>query len=483
VSNVELARWQFGLTTMFHFLFVPLTIGLTWLTAIMQTAWRRTGNDAWLRLTKFFGKILLVNVAVGVVTGLVQEFQFGMNWSTYSRYVGDVFGAPLAIEGLAAFFLEATFLGIWVFGWDRLSPRLHLTTIYLAALGATLSAVFILAANSWMQHPVGYEISGGRAQLTSITALFTNKVFLWALPHTILAALVTGSGVLLGVACWHLRRDREVEAFRRAAAVGLVVLFPCVGLALMTGGRLAVTMTQVQPMKTAAMESLWDTEEPASFSIVQFGGMSQSDQTPSFDIEVPHLLSILATNTWDGEVQGLTPLNEADQEQFGDGSYIPAVPLSFWGLRVMAYGGMWMLLVSGVGLFLLWRRKLLGAHRYLRVATWSLALPFMINLGGWMLAETGRQPWIVWGLQKTRDAASPNVSSGQIVTTLGVFAVLYVTLTALDWWLMARVARAGLDPVAGDSDPGPGPGPGDDDEGSEQDRDDTGAPKTPALTY
>ena len=478
MSNVELARWQFGVTTMFHFLFVPLTIGLAWLTAVMQTAWRRTGNDAWLRLTRFFGKILLVNVAVGVVTGLVQEFQFGMNWSTYSRYVGDVFGAPLAIEGLAAFFLEATFLGMWIFGWDRLSPRLHLATIYLTAVGATLSAVFILAANSWMQHPVGYEIdsSSGRAQLTSITALFTNKVFLWALPHTLLAAMVTGSAVLLGVACWHLRRDREVEAFRRAATVGLVVLFPAVGLALMTGGRLAVTMTQVQPMKTAAMEALWDTEQPASFSLVQFGGMSRSDETPWFDIEIPHLLSILATNSWDGEVKGLSPLESDEQSQYGDGSYIPAIPLSYWGLRVMAYGGMWMLLVSGVGLFLLWRRKLLDKRWFLRVATWSLVVPFVINLGGWLLAETGRQPWVVWGLQKTKDAASPNVSPGQIAATLGVFVVLYAVLAGIDWWLMARVARGGLDPAPAGAGPDGGRG---DDEGD----DDTEAPKPPALTY
>jgi len=483
MNNVELARWQFGLTTLFHFLFVPLTIGLAWLTAIMQTAWRRSGNDEWLRLTKFFGKILLINVAVGVVTGLVQEFQFGMNWSTYSRYVGDVFGAPLAIEGLAAFFLESTFLGIWVFGWDRISPRLHLMTIYLTAVGATLSAVFILAANSWMQHPVGYEIaSSGRAQLTSITAVFTNKVFLWALPHTLLASLVTGSGLVLGVACWHVRRGREVEAFRRAAVVGLAVLFPCVGLGLMTGGRLAVTMTQVQPMKIAGMESLWETEEPASFSVVQFGGMSSPDDGPWLDIEIPHLLSLLATNTWDGEVKGLTPLNDADQQQYGDGSYIPAIPLSYWGLRVMAYGGLWMLLVSGVGLFLLWRRKLFDAGWFLRIATWSLALPFAMNLGGWLLTETGRQPWIVWGLQKTRDAASPDVSSAQIVATLGTFVVLYAVLTGVDWWLMARVARAGLDPAqVVEGTPG-GPG-GDGDEGGDRDDDEAGAQKPPALTY
>ena len=468
MTNVDLARLQFASTTLFHFLFVPVTIGIAWLTAIMQTAWRRTGHDAWLRLTRFFGKLLLINVAIGVATGLVQEFQFGMNWSVYSRFVGDVFGAPLAIEGLAAFFLESTFLGIWIFGWDKLSPRLHLATIYLAALGATLSAVFILAANSWMQHPVGYAINPdtGRAQLNNIGAVFTNPVFLWSLAHTLLASFVAAGAIVLGVACWHLRRGREVDVFRRAAVVGLAVLFPATGLALMTGARLAVTITQIQPMKTASMEALWNTEAPASFSVFQIGGM-YADQKPSVDIEVPHLLSILATNTWDGQVQGINQVQSQEEAQYGPGNYVPVIPFAYWGLRVMAYLGTWLLALSAFGLFLLWRHKLETSRRFQRLATWSIAAPFLINSAGWVLAETGRQPWIVWGLQQTTSAASPSVSFAQVAFTLGSFVALYGVLAIIDAWLMFRYARRGPDEVPPEW----------------HDEDDDHRPKIPALSY
>ncbi|MFV0315827.1 MAG: cytochrome ubiquinol oxidase subunit I [Microthrixaceae bacterium] len=456
MSTLDLSRWQFALTTLFHFLFVPLTIGLSWLVAVMQTAWRRTGNDEWMRLTRFFGKLLLINVAIGVATGLVQEFQFGMNWSAYSRFVGDVFGAPLAIEGLAAFFLESTFLGAWVFGWGKLSARVHLATIYLAAVGATLSALFILAANSWMQHPVGYIIdkATGRPQLTDIGALFTNKVFIWATFHTLLAAFVIAGTLLVAVSCWHLRRGREVEAFRRSAAMGLIVLFPAVGLALMTGGRLAVTITQVQPMKTAAMESLWQTESPAAFSLVQIGGMEPGSE-PVFDIEVPHLLSLLATGSWDGEVQGIDPLQQQSEQQYGDGWYVPTIQFSYWSLRTMAYLGVVLLLFSGFGLVLLKRGSLERAHRFQRLATWSIVLPVLINLAGWILAETGRQPWVVWGLQTTADGVSPSISAAQVWTSILGFGALYIVLGAIEIRLMRRFARGDLDPPLRDSNDDP----------------------------
>ncbi len=470
MSANDLARLQFATTTLFHFFFVPITIGLFWLTAFMQTAWRRTGHGAWLRLTRFMGKLLLINVAIGVATGLVQEFEFGMNWSAYSRFVGDVFGAPLAIEGLAAFFLESTFLGIWIFGWNKLSPRIHLATIYLAAVGSTLSAVFIIAANSWMQHPVGYAISEttGRAQLTSIGAVFTNPVFLWSIAHTILASFVAGGCILLSVACWHLRRGRDVDAFRRAATLALIVVFPATGLALMTGARLAVNITQIQPMKTASFEALWNSEGPASFSVVQFGGMTATDQTPSFDVEIPHLLSILATNSWDGEVQGINQTQLAEQQQYGEGNYIPVVYFTYWGLRLMAYVGTLVLFISGVGLFLVWRKKLVTARWFQRIGVWVVVAPFLINAGGWILAETGRQPWIVWGLQQTANANSPSVSSAQVAFTLGGFVLLYGGLGVLDGWLMVRAARRDLDEVdpawgVGDDDLGDGTGASDGD--------------------
>ena len=474
MNAAELARVQFATTTIFHFFFVPITIGLFWLTAFMQTAWRHTGNDAWLRLTRFMGKLLLINVVIGVGTGLVQEFEFGMNWSTYSRFVGDVFGAPLAIEGLAAFFLESTFLGIWIFGWNKLKPRTHLITIYLAAIGSTLSAVFIIAANSWMQHPVGYKINPatGHAQLTSISAVFTNPIFLWAIAHTILASFVAGGCIMLSIACWHLRKGREVDAFRRAATLALIVTFPATGLALMTGARLAVNVTQIQPMKTGSFEALWNSEGPASFSVVQFGGMTEDDQKPSFEIKIPHLLSILATNSWNGEVQGINQSQAAEQQQYGPGSYIPVVPFTYWGLRVMAYTGTLVLLVTGIGLILVWKKRLATTRWFLFIGVWIALAPFLINAGGWVLTETGRQPWIVWGLQKTNAANSPSVSATQVAFTLGGFFALYLVLGVIDAWLMIRAARRDLDEVP-------------DEWGlSDDDHDDSDQPpKIPALSY
>ncbi len=273
-TTVDLARAQFATTSLYHFLFVPLTLGLAPLVATMQTLWRRTGNDAWLRLTRFFGTLMLINFAIGVATGLVQEFQFGMNWSIYSEYVGDVFGAPLAIEGLAAFFLESTFLGLWIFGWNRLGPRLHLATIWIFALGSWLSAFFIMVANSWMQRPVGSDVTDGRAELTDIWALLSNRFAIWAFAHVILVGLTVAATLVFGVACWHLVRGRNQELFKAAAKLALIVLVPVSALNLALGSHLGVVVTDYQPMKIAATEALWDTEQPASFSIFQIGGFS-----------------------------------------------------------------------------------------------------------------------------------------------------------------------------------------------------------------
>ena len=284
MSAVDLSRLQFATTSIYHFLFVPLTIGLAFLTAILQTLWYRKGHPEHLRLTRFFGTLLVINVAVGVVTGLVQEFQFGMNWSSYSRFVGDVFGAPLAMEGLAAFFLESVFLGLWLFGWDRLSKRVHLATIWAVAVGGVLSAAFIMAANSWMQRPVGYQLNaaGDRAQLTDIWAVLTNIVFLWAYLHVVAASLVTGAAVMLAVSAWHLRRDSNPGMFQRSAKLAIVVLIPATMLALFFGGRLGINETKYQPMKIAAAEGQWTTCQPCSFSVFQIGG-GNNDPTPNED--------------------------------------------------------------------------------------------------------------------------------------------------------------------------------------------------------
>ena len=307
--TLDLARWQFALTSINHFFFVPVTIGLAFLTALLQTGWHRNGKPEYLRLTRFFGTLLLINVAVGVVTGLVQEFEFGMNWSAYSRLVGDVFGAPLAMEGLAAFFLESTFLGLWMFGWDKLSRRVHLLCIWLVALGTVLSAAFIMAANSWMQHPVGYTISAsGRPQLNDIWAVLTNPVFLWGYIHVLLASLVTGSLVMLAVSAWQLRAG---AATPRAPSAGprqlsLVVLVPAIILAMFVGSELGVIEARYQPMKIAAAEAQWTTCQPCSFSLFQIGG-GNNDQTPTQIIAIPHLLSLLATNSWNGKVDRAQP--------------------------------------------------------------------------------------------------------------------------------------------------------------------------------
>src|SRR5213078_2027320 len=302
----------------------------------MQTIWHRTGNEAWLRLTRFFGTLFLINFAIGVATGLVQEFQFGMNWSVYSRFVGNVFGAPLAIEGLAAFFLESTFLGLWIFGWNRLSPRLHLATLWLAVLGTWLSAYFILVANSLMQHPVAYKLVNGEAQLTSVWALLSNGFALRAYLHTILAGLIFGSIVMLGVCCWHFLRGHEVDLFLKAAKLALIVAVPVTLLQLVVGNRFGAAVTSAQSMKIAASEADWNTCKPCGFSLIQFGGFSKDDPTPRFSITVPRLLSYMATGSFSGQVQGLNQLQKQEERDFGRGvDYMPNIRVAYWSMRVI----------------------------------------------------------------------------------------------------------------------------------------------------
>ncbi len=440
-TTVELARIQFATTSIYHFLFVPLTLGLGPLVAVMQTQWRRTGDEAWLRLTHFFGTLFLINFAIGVATGLVQEFEFGMNWSVYSRFVGNVFGAPLAIEGLAAFFLESTFLGLWIFGWDRLSPRLHLATLWLAVAGTWLSGYFILVANSWMQHPVGYKVSGGEAQLTSVEALLTNSFALRAYEHIILAALIFGTSAVLGIACWHFLRGREIEMFRKAAKLALIVAVPATLLQLVVGNRFGEAVTSAQGMKIAASEAQWNTCQPCGFSLFQIGGFSQSDQTPTFSITIPRVLSYMATGSFDGKVQGLDQLQAQEQHDYGRGNYMPDIELMYWSMRVMAYVGVLLFLVAALGAILYRRRRLEDARWFHRIAIAAVALPYIAATAGWILTEMGRQPWIVQGLLLTSKANSPNVSTAWLAISLGFFVTLYALLGVTDFVLMRRYAR------------------------------------------
>jgi cytochrome d ubiquinol oxidase subunit I len=438
---VDLARAQFATTSIYHFFFVPLTLGLGPIVVAFQTLWYRTGHEHWYRLTRFFGTLFLINFAIGVATGLVQEFQFGMNWSVYSEFVGDVFGAPLAIEGLAAFFLESTFLGLWIFGWNRLPPRLHLATLWIAVIGTWLSAYFILAANSWMQHPVGYELVNGRAELTSVWDLLTSKWTFWAFGHTILAGLTAGSAVVFGVCCWHLLRGRNVDVFKPAAKVALIVLVPVSCFNLWFGSNFGILVTEQQPMKIAASEAQWDTCQPCAFSLFQIGGFTENDQTPSFSIQIPRMLSFLATGSLDGEVQGLNPLQSQYEKQYGEGNYLPPVRTVYWSMRAMAYSGSLVALVALLGAFFYWRGSLVRRRWLLWAGVVNSALPFVATTAGWALTEFGRQPWIVFGLLKTADASSPSVSEAMLVLSLTVIVLLYAALLVVDIWLMRRYAR------------------------------------------
>jgi cytochrome bd-type quinol oxidase subunit 1 len=479
LMTLDLARWQFALTSINHFFFVPVTIGLAFLTAILQTSWHRSGKAEYLRLTRFFGTLLVINVAVGVVTGLVQEFEFGMNWSTYSRMVGDVFGAPLAMEGLIAFFLESTFLGLWIFGWDRLSRRVHLLTIWMVALGTVLSAAFILSANSWMQHPVGYMINKttGQPQLNNIWKVLTNPVFLWGYAHVLLASLVTASAVMLAVSAWQLRkaagftrrslRDndssdsrepgtaepaaQEPAAAERTAIfsfslrLSLIVLIPAIILAMFVGSELGVIEARYQPMKIAAAEAQWTTCQPCSFSLFQIGG-GNNDHTPTQILEVPHLLSLLATNSWNGKVIGLTPLQRQYANKYGPGSYVPNVFIQYWSMRVMAYVAGLILLLGLWGLWAMRRKRIARSRWFLFAATWAVILPFFMNTAGWLLTESGRQPWIVQGLLLTKHGVSPSVTFTDVVISLVAFGVLYTALGVIDAVLMIRYSRKEIAP-------------------------------------
>jgi cytochrome d ubiquinol oxidase subunit I len=450
---------QFAMTSIYHFLFVPVTIGTAFLVAILHTRWHRTGLEDYRRLTRFFGGLLLLSVAVGVVTGLVQEFQFGMDWSQYAVFVGDVFGAPLAMEGLAAFFLESTFLGVWIFGWKVLPRGVHLASAWAVSIGTLLSAMFIIAANSWMQNPVGYTLDPetGAPQLSSIGDVFTNPVFWPAYLHVIIAALVYGAAVMLAVSAWHLRRGNEVRMFHRSATIAVWALLVGSLLQFHVGGTLGRAITDVQPMKVAAMEANWETCQPCSFSLLQFGGWTPDDP-PTKIIEIPYLLSFLATGDPQGQVLGMNELQsqyEAQYPQNGETTYYPDVFVQYWALRAMAYVAGLSALIGLWGVFLLWRRKLDSSRLFLRVASWGVVLPFVMGTGGWVLTEMGRQPWIVQGLMLTRDGLSTSIGATQVAISITVFFLLYAAIGVVALVLMLRHVRGGPEPEQSvDDEPG-----------------------------
>ncbi|MHB1208740.1 MAG: cytochrome ubiquinol oxidase subunit I [Acidimicrobiales bacterium] len=439
MSTLSLARWQFAVTTVFHFLFVPLTIGLGLLVAVLQTAAYRTKDLAYDRMTKFFGKLFLVNFAIGVVTGIVQEFQFGMDWSRYSVFVGNIFGAPLAIEGLLAFFMESTFLGIWIFGRGRVSARIHLLSIWLASLGTILSAAFIVAANSWMQHPVGYTIDPKthQAVMTNFWAVMTNSTFIAAYGHVLASAFLTGAVFMLAIAAWHLRKGHDLAGFAKAARIAIVVTVLAAVGTMFLGDTQAKQMTKQQPMKMAAAEALYNTSTGASFSILTIGDLSGN---ALFQIRLPHLLSVLATNTWNGKVEGINQLQKQYEQQYGPGSYVPMIWLTYWSFRIMVGLGILLFALGGVALWLVRKRRLEKSPRFLRFATWMVLAPFLANSFGWIFTEIGRQPWVVYGLLKTSNATSP-ISPGYVATSLIGFTAIYSLLAVVEIGLMLRIAK------------------------------------------
>jgi cytochrome d ubiquinol oxidase subunit I len=449
-----LARWQFGLTTLYHFIFVPLTIVMALLVAILQTAWVRTGKVKYLRLTRLFGKIFLINFAMGVVTGIVQEFQFGMNWSNYSRFVGDIFGAPLAMEGLIAFFFEATFIGLWIFGWDKLPKKVHLLTIWMVWVGTVLSAYFILAANAFMQNPVGFEINEerGRAELQDIGAVLMNPVAVTQFPHTIFAATMFAGVVMVAVAAWHLQRGQFVDEMRTALRFGAwtnIIAFMGVGF---TGHSLGMVMTETQPMKMAAAEALYENASgaDASFSIFSLGTPDGAHEI--FSIRIPYLLSFLSNGTFDGSVEGIRDLQAEYEAMYcgadslltcpSDGQFAPIIWVTYWAFRWMIGLGALAALVSAVGLWITRKNTDLPTWVW-KVAIWSAPLPMMASLVGWIFTEMGRQPWIVFGVMTTEQGVSPGVPGWAVLTSLLVFTLVYGALAVLEFKLITKAAKEG----------------------------------------
>jgi cytochrome bd ubiquinol oxidase subunit I len=456
VNTLDISRWQFGIITIYHFLFVPITIGLSAIVAGYQTAWLRTGKESYLRLTKFFGKLFLINFAIGVATGIVQEFQFGMNWSEYSRFVGDVFGAPLAMEGLLAFFLESTFLGLWIFGWDRLPRRIHLACIWIVHVGTLLSAYFILAANSWMQHPVGYALNPEthRAELKDIGAVLFNSTQLVTFPHTISACFLTGGAFVLGIGLWQLMRAKTPDAdrmmYRNAARVGAWVSLASGALVAITGDLQGKIMTEQQPMKMAAAEALYNTRSGASFSLFTIGSLDGKHEI--WSLRLPKLLSFLATGSFNGKVDGINQIQAAYVERYGPGSYLPVVPATYWSFRLMIGLGMLAMLVATVTLWATRRGRQPRSRLLFASALVIPVLPVAANSFGWLFTEMGRQPWAVFGVLSTRDGVSPGVSPGAALTSLLALTVLYAVLAVVEFGLLAKYIRAGADPYAEPAD-------------------------------
>jgi cytochrome d ubiquinol oxidase subunit I len=489
VDVLDIARWQFGITTVYHFLMVPLTIGLGVLVAVMHTMWVRTDKPEWLRMTRFWGRIYLINFVLGVATGLVQEFQFGLAWSEYSRFVGDVFGSLLALEALLAFFLESTFLGLWIFGWGRIPKKLHLAALWAAVIGSVVSAYFIIAANSWMQHPVGVVMDGDAPRQVDFLAVLTNNTALAAFSHTIVASLMVAGAVLVGIGLWHLRRrklagaattDVDHSVWRRSVRLGGFVSLAAFALVALTGDYQGKLMYEQQPLKMSSAEALCQTEAPAPFSVFAFGKLGSNECDDVHSITIPRILSYLAHGDFSTAVPGVNELQESyaeaygatypdDPEHYGDQAgqpvdYTPLLAVTYWNFRLMIGMGM---LSAGVAAYALWATRR-GRVPTSRIGVYGSLLavgaPFVANASGWIFTEMGRQPFVVYPNPDvpraeqvyffTAQAVSPGVSAGEVLTSLIALTAVYGALAVVELWLITRFVRRGVTTADGAPTPG-----------------------------
>ncbi len=441
LDAVFLARWQFALTSIYHWLFVPLTLGMTVSIAVMEWFFVSTGKEIYQKMAKFWGGLFLINFAMGVVTGIVQEFHFGMNWSEYSRFMGDIFGAPLALEALTAFFLESTFMGVWIFGWGKLSARAHAIVASLVALGTNISAFWILTANSFMQHPVGYAIRNGRAEMESFATILQNGYLPGQFFHITLNGVFTAGVVIFAVSAFKLLKDKESEFYKRSIKWGLTIALIGGILGAGAGHFQGQYIAKVQPMKMASIEALWETENPAPFSFV--ANIDEANQKNTSAISVPGGLSFLVHDSFQGEVKGIKNLQAEAVAQYGQGDYIPAVTPIFWSFRVMVLSGSIMLLVALIGLWKVRKGTITNSRGFLKLMLWMLPLPYLANSTGWFVAEAGRQPWLVYGLQSTADGVSKAVAPGEIWTTIIGFTIIYIIAAIAALYLAVQHIKKG----------------------------------------
>jgi len=433
MDTLALSRLQFAVTAMFHFIFVPLTLGLSILTAYMETRYVRTKDETYLRMTRFWGKLFLINFALGVVTGITMEFQFGMNWSEYSKYVGDIFGAPLAIEATMAFFLESTFIGIWIFGWKKLSKKAHAVTIWLVAIATNLSALWILLANGWMQHPVGFVLKHNRAEMVNFLAILTNKYGLLKFAHTVLSGYVIAAFFVMGISAYHLLKKSERTFFKKSFGMAATFGLLSVIFLFLVGDFHAAEVAKTQPAKFAAMEAVWNTETSAPYNLLVVPDPAQ-ERNEIEAVRIPKLLSYLAFGSGKAEITGLKAIPKDDR---------PPVSATFWSFRGMVALGILFFILTLTAFIFSKRDRLEDHPAFLKLMLYAIPLPYIAGQLGWIVAEVGRQPWIVYGVLKTSDAVSTSVSPLQVWTSLAGFTLLYGFLAVVDIYLLSSSAKKG----------------------------------------